>query len=822
MRSLVSSRRAVRAVAGVVGRGRTIAAVFSALAALGMWCGSAYAASAPVVERVWASEVNRSTARINALVNPSEADTTYRFEYGQDGSYESSVPVPDGDLGAGSEGVEASQQLTGLQPGGTYHYRIVAINSSGTTPSEDETFTTFPAPSPEPADTCPNAAYRVGASAGLPDCRAYEMVSPVVKNGGDVSGEAFGQTLASEGGDRSGEVDRVEFMSKTAFGEGRGSGNVGYSQYVAERRPGGWVTRSITPTPNVANAGQVFGYKTEALEFSSDLSTAGLLGYNLPEGPSTARPHNENLYLEDTTTGKLFGAITDASNEGEPVPYPSFFVEHFGLAATEQRFAQPILGGGTASLDLVTFMSRVNFTPDAHGFEYKAYTYEKGVVKLLGVLPGGSIPPSGSKLVFGGSERGDDELAIADKDTVSTDGSRILFEVNEFPGQIFMRKNGTKSILVTESETTEPVTAENAELWAATPDLKHIVFRTTTSLLDGAGEGLYMYTDGPDPRTERNLTYIGPLEYGSGSREQIVPGYGDVVLGISDDGTRVYYHAGNLELNLWEAGQTRQLGGFRYTQSMGVTADGGELAFATTTEGTSPGEMYVYKADTGTLKCVSCPPTGVAPTVGLESGVHADENGTELKEPNRPQFMSSDGRYVFFNSVEGLVPQDTNGVVDAYEYDTVTERLSLLSTGTGGDGAWFVDASTDGRNVFLVTRQKLTGWDPDKLVDVYDVHVDGGLAEPPVPGVPCAGDACQGTPSAAPSFNTASGFSGLGNPSFATAVKAKTRAKPNGRLRHARAVCRKKPKRKRTACRRRARKRYGARGSSVHNSRAGR
>ncbi len=177
-----------------------------------------YAASAPVVERVWASEVNRSTARINAQINPSEGDTTYRFEYGPDTSYGSSVPVSDGDLGAGSEGVEASQQLTGLQPGGTYHYRVVATNSSGTTPGEDETFTTFSASSPEPADTCPNAAYRVGSSTGLPDCRAYEMVSPVAKNGGDISAESFGQTISSESG------DRVEFMSKTAFGEVPGFG----------------------------------------------------------------------------------------------------------------------------------------------------------------------------------------------------------------------------------------------------------------------------------------------------------------------------------------------------------------------------------------------------------------------------------------------------------------------------------------------------------------------------------------------------------------------------------------------------------------------
>jgi hypothetical protein len=232
--------------------------------------------------------------------------------------------------------------------------------------------------------------------------------------------------------------------------------------------------------------------------------------------------------------------------------------------------------------------------------------------------------------------------------------------------------------------------------------------------------------------------------------------------------------------------------------------------------------MYVYKADTNTLKCVSCPPTGAAPTIGIEAGVHANNAGTRLADTYRPRFMTRDGRYVFFNTAEGLVPQDTNGVTDAYEYNTVTGQLSLLSTGTGEDGAWFVEASAYGHDAFLATRQKLTGWDPDKLVDVYDVRVDGGLAEPPASGVPCAGDACQGTPAASPSFNTASGFTGLGNPSFATAAKAKTRAKPNGRLRHALAVCRKKPKRKRAACRRLAHKRYGTEKSSALNSRAGR
>ncbi len=782
-----------------------VAGVLCVLAAGLVFAGSAFAASAPVVERVWASEVNRSTARIDAKVNPSEADTTYRFEYGPDTSYGSSVPVPDGDLGGGSEGVEVSEFLIGLQAGVMYHYRVVAINSSGTTPGEDGTFTTFSASSPEPADTCPNAAYRVGSSTSLPDCRAYEMVSPVVKNGGDVSGEEFGQTLSSESG------DRVAFMSKVGFGEVSGSGSAGYTQYVAERGTDGWVSKSITPAPNAANGSQILGHNTLVMEFSSDLGIAGLIGYSLPEGPSTARPDSENLYLEETSSGRLPVVLTDASNEGEP--FPSSFPVYL-----RQRFGQPEIGGATSSLDVVTFASRVNFLPEAHGaLKTKAYVYEHGALKMLGVLPDGSIPPGGSKLVYG-EDKGRDERAIEAKDTVSTDGSRILFEVNELPGQIFMRKNGTTSVMITESETSEPVTAENVELMAATPDLKHVVFRTQTPLLDGAGEGLYMYTDGPDPQTENNLSYIGPVYWGGTGRSAV---YGDLVLGISNDGSRVYYHNAIPEVILWDKGQTRRIAPSLYARSMGVTADGGELTFTDDNGEDTTGNVYAYKADTNMLKCVSCSPTGAAPTAGVEVFVHANNGGTRLSTLYPPRFMSSDGRFVFFNTVEALVPQDTNGVVDAYEYDTVTERLSLLSTGTGEDGAWFVEASADGRNAFVVTAQKLTRWDPDKLVDVYDVRAGGGLPEPPVVGVPCVGDACQGTPSAAPSFNAASGFSGLGNPIFAKAVKVKSKAKPSLRLRRALAVCHKKPKRKRAGCERVARKRYGAR-SSAHNSRSGR
>jgi hypothetical protein len=803
--------------------------------------------SLPIVQSVSATEVSRTTARVNAAIDPAGTNTTYRFEYGPDTSYGSHVPVPDGNLGSADEEIQVSQFLTGLQPGDTYHYRVVATSAIGTSTSEDQTFTTFAPRAPEPADTCPNAAYRVGPSTGLPDCRAYEMVSPVEKNGGNVAGDAFGQTFAPEWGDQPGEVDRAVFMSKTLFGEVKGSGGIGYTQYIAERGPDGWSTKGITPTLSTSVGGQVFFGKTELKEFSSDLSVGALIAYTLPDGPPAARPKSENEYLEDTTTARPFAAITDASHEGEAPGWPP----NLPFAAFLET---PVLGGASSSLDVVTFMSRVNYLPETHGNEFKAYVYEHGVLKLLGVLPSGEIPPGGSTLVAE-VETGSawwNQSAIARKDTVSDDGSRILFEVPEFPHQLFMRKSGSASVLISESETAVPVTAEDVQLEAATPDLKHILFHTSTRLLDSApeGGGLYMYTDSPNPQSESNLTYIGESNsnrYNTGEPKE------DGVLGMSEDGSRIYYlplSTSGTTVDLWESGQTRQIAPApgvplgRAIMAQGgqvearVTPDGNQMAFmspdqltsdapvstsAVTAFGSSNSEMYVYKEDTNTLTCVSCPPTHTIATAGIETEVKATSASVYQTEPYRPRFMSRDGRYVFFNTTEALVPQDTNGMTDAYEYDTVTGRLSLLSTGMGEDGAWFVDANADGHDVFLVTRQQLSRWDPDKLFDLYDARVEGGLPEPPALAVPCDGDACQGTPSAAPSFNTASGFTGLGNPSFAklakAKAKAKVKAKPNLRLRRALAVCRKQPRRKRTGCERSAQRRFGAEQSPTRSNR---
>jgi hypothetical protein len=165
----------------------------------------------------------------------------------------------------------------------------------------------------------------------------------------------------------------------------------------------------------------------------------------------------------------------------------------------------------------------------------------------------------------------------------------------------------------------------------------------------------------------------------------------------------------------------------------------------------------------------------------IENVSYLDEGGW----PFFQRYMSSDGRYVFFTTSQSLLPQDTNGLPDVYEYDVDTGELKLISSGTGESGSWFEDASANGSDVFFLTAQKLTGWDTDTLTDLYDARIGGGYPEPPALPVPCDGDACQGIPSAVPSFNTASGFTGLGNARPPVASVKKARAKPKKHAKHA-------------------------------------
>jgi hypothetical protein len=242
-------------------------------------------------------------------------------------------------------------------------------------------------------------------------------------------------------------------------------------------------------------------------------------------------------------------------------------------------------------------------------------------------------------------------------------------------------------------------------------------------------------------------------------------------------------------------------------------------------------EVFLYEASTNRLTCVSCNPTGAQPTgpSGIPGGTQISNNqaiyqsrvlseeggmgnagegvsgeGGGGSGEGDPGGAGGDGGRVFFDSADGIVPQDTNGAEDVYEYEN--GNIYLISDGTNAGGASFVDASTDGDDVFFITRAQLAAQDTDQLVDLYDArapHVPGervGFAA--VSPTVCEGEECRSPSPGAPAFASPSSatFMGAGNvaapapvvtpkrtqkkkPRKATKKKAKPRRAKRGRAR---------------------------------------
>ena len=112
---------------------------------------------APRVSGESSSNVTETSARVSALVNPNLSGATYHVEYGPTGAYGSSSGES-GAVGADEAAHSVTQDLAGLSPGTTYHYRVVATNAVGSTAGGDATFTTpmarTEAPPPPPAVQC--------------------------------------------------------------------------------------------------------------------------------------------------------------------------------------------------------------------------------------------------------------------------------------------------------------------------------------------------------------------------------------------------------------------------------------------------------------------------------------------------------------------------------------------------------------------------------------------------------------------------------------------------------------------------------------------
>jgi hypothetical protein len=199
-------------------------------------------ALAPTVVNRSAAPVTDTGAQLQAQINPNNLATNYYFQYLSDAAFKANgnsytgpnvpvqAPLVPATLPAGTSPVVVFQQVTGLAPQTTYHFRVVANNGTGGDQlGADQTFVTEVPPTPG----SPGAA------------RAYELVSPPDKLGGAGVGNWYAG-FGSHASAGVAAVDANRYVSYSYYGSTLADGGFAYGSdaTLGERTPTGWVNKA--------------------------------------------------------------------------------------------------------------------------------------------------------------------------------------------------------------------------------------------------------------------------------------------------------------------------------------------------------------------------------------------------------------------------------------------------------------------------------------------------------------------------------------------------------------------------------------------------
>jgi len=761
----------------------------------------------------WSEGVGTDAAELGAEVNPLGIPATGYFEYVDDatfqetGDFANAIQIPDVgggetplDFGAGEAPVARGAMLQSLEPGTTYHYRLIVDNPlAEPIASEGHTFTTF---IPSAVESCPaNEAFRTGLAAFLPDCRAYELVSPLEKNSGDILAlpEAFsGLPAAVQRSSVSGE--KLTYASYRSFGGPEG--NPFNSQYIAARDPeAGWHSHNISPPRGTLVLRKSAGLQldTEYKTFSPDLCQAWLRTLNEPQLEPLGVKGFPNLYrrTDQECGGKPdFEALTR-------VALPDTIVE-LSYPLELQGVSDDGAYGIYVQADNLTSKAPDigETTPGSPGDNLQLYEWgkEEQELRFLCVLPGGAAhkgPCSAGTIVdaIGDSRTGSFDRAISD------DGKRIFWSTFTGdiggPGKIYLRENpfGKGSECATpESPCSLAVSAEaeglegtsTSQYWGAAAD--------GSAALLSTGGALYRFDVAG--KTTSAIAPSGVLGV-MGASEDLSYVYfvsTTVLSGEEENGWGKKAQAGEPNLYVAHGGTTSFIGtlsaldadpifgkvpfsarpGIRPSK---ITPDGRHAAFMSTGQPTGydntdaasgkvDAEVYLYDAPGKELACASCNPSGSRP-VGENIGGQLNQYWAAGHIPgwqnalNDSRLLSDDGQRLYFEATDSLVARDTNGVGDVYQWEEEGAGscdqadpgfapdaggcIELISGGKSPRKSEFVEADPSGKNVFIGTLSSLVPQDYG-LVDIYDARVGGGFDPPPSPAAECEGEACQSPP----------------------------------------------------------------------------
>ncbi len=219
----------------------------------------------PTLNTKAASSSTRTSATLSGNITPGGLFTNYQFEYGTTTSYGSKAPTSPKLVGSGISPVEVSEKIEGLQPGTTYHFRLVATNAKGTTAGGDQTFTTPTweiQSTPNPSGASDSRLYDVSCEPSASACTAVGKSttsgadSPVAQRWNGTSWSE--QAPAKKSGAAHTRLLSVDCPSETrCIAVGSYQGSEGGTATLAELWNEGKWSVQTTPIPSGATSSEL-------------------------------------------------------------------------------------------------------------------------------------------------------------------------------------------------------------------------------------------------------------------------------------------------------------------------------------------------------------------------------------------------------------------------------------------------------------------------------------------------------------------------------------------------------------------------------------
>jgi hypothetical protein len=722
----------------------------------------------PVIATKSALPIFYDEATLRAEVDPAGLRTEYRFQYGKGaGEYDQGTPSEELSANAGPTDVQAS--LTGLAEGTTYHYRIVAENEDKVVNGPDQTFTTRQRRAQE---NCMNVEYRTGLSANLPDCRAYELVTPAQTNGlspGAVgvgtgtAGAGFNDWLAPPSGPAAGE--RVSYFTQGTLPGFDGNGVL--DGYRAERGAGphpvgGWSSALFGPTYLQASADffhnplqqsvasdQLYSFWQVSPEqmFSGTLEAGIYLrtpaGFE-PSGRGSLPPHQDvkavGNYVSPGGDHVIFTSKSHLEDGAAPAGTEAIYDRPAGSEAAAVVSIRPDAGAFGAGENATYVGATEDGSTIAFTVGGALYAYRGGHAVEVAAAPNAfaGLSEDGRRVFYAATASGGAPATIFACNTEEGPcaGAGAHAPTQIAPGSIFVNVSADGSAVLFASEVVLPGSGGNEHGEEAETGRRNL------------------YAWDADSGAARFVAQLDNRDF-----------EGDSFAGMP-----------LMSLGAWTASLRSGPDGGRANSPTRATAGGEVFVFQsharlTAYDNSGPcgaggatalcGEIYRYDpaaAEGERLLCVSCDPSDAPPSA--DALLQDVRNGTGVREDTRIVNLTDDGTRVFFESPDRLLPEDANAVEDIYEWKARgagCQReggcLALISSGQGESANYIYGMSSDGHDVFFRTREKLVGSDAAGSPSIYDARIEGGIPDQSVVA-PCQGDSCQGDGSSPPPLSS--------------------------------------------------------------------